>query len=480
MFDRLFPLLETARIKGASYADVRLIHTRSEDLTVRNEAISRLDQAETLGYGVRVLVNGAWGFASCDEMTSEAMQRTAALAVQIGKASSTANRTPVRLAPEEPHVDIWQMPFVIDPFSVSLDDKLDLLFSTVKILRKDPRIKVGRADLVIREEQQWFVNSEGSRIEQILLSTGGGMQVMAVDEHDVQVRSYPCSFRGQHKGMGYELIHALDFLGNAPRVRDEGLALLTAPVCPEGTRDVILSADQLALQIHESVGHPTELDRVLGMEANYAGTSFATTDKLGHFRYGSPQVTLMADSTVPTGLATAGYDDDGVAAQRWPIVQEGILRGYATNRELADEIHEPRSRGANRADGFSNIPIVRIPNLSLMPGSWELNDLLADSDGALLLESNKSWSIDQRRLNFQFGCETAWEIQGGKRGTLYKNASYQGVTPQFWNSCDAVCNHRYWDLWGVINCGKGQPGQRAEMSHGVSPARFRKAAVGIR
>ena len=463
MYDRLALALETAALRGASYADVRLIHTRSEDLTVRNEAVSRLDQADTLGYGVRVIVNGAWGFASCDEMTDEALQRTAALAVEVAKAGATANAALVRLAPEPVHTDIWQTPFVIHPFAVALEEKLNLLFSTVEILRKDPRIKAARADLAFREEHQWFASSEGSRIEQILLSSGGGMQVMAVDAQDVQVRSYPCSFRGQHKGMGYELIHALDFLGNAERVREEGIALLTAPVCPQGKRDLILAADQLALQIHESVGHATELDRVLGMEANYAGTSFATTEKLGIFRYGSPIVNLVADCTVPTGLATFGYDDDGVRAQRWPIVKDGILSGYMTNRELAHVIDEPRSRGANRADGFSHIPIVRIANLSLMPGSWALDDLLADSDGAILMESNKSWSIDQRRLNFQFGCETAWEIQQGKRGQMYKNGSYQGVTPEFWNACDAICGPRHWDLWGVVNCGKGQPGQRAEM-----------------
>jgi len=218
----------------------------------------------------------------------------------------------------------------------------------------------------------------------------------------------------------------------------------------------------------------------LGMEANYAGTSFATTDKLDKFTYGSEIVNLIADSTVPTGLATFGYDDDGVAAQRWPIVKQGKLTGYMTNRELAHVIEKDRSFGANRADGFKNVPIVRIANLSLMPGDLEWDEMLAGSDGAIYMENNKSWSIDQRRLNFQFGCEAAWEVKGGKLGQMYKNPTYQGITPEFWGSCDGICNEKYWDLWGVVNCGKGQPGQRAIMSHGSSPTRFRKVMVGVR
>lgn len=215
------------------------------------------------------------------------------------------------------------------------------------------------------------------------------------------------------------------------------------------------------------------------MEANYAGTSFATTEKLHKFRYGSEIVNLVADSTVPTGLATIGYDDDGVRAQRWHIVKNGILNGYHTNRELAHVIGEERSKGCNRADGYDNIPIIRITNLSLMPGSWELDDLIKDTKDGIFMDTNRSWSIDQKRLNFQFGTEIAWEIKNGKKTRLLRNANYQGITPEFWNSCDAICNENYWQLIGVPNCGKGQPGQRAEMSHGCAPARFRNVMVGV-
>lgn len=472
--------IDSALKAGASYADVRIIETRTEDIVTRNGQIGRLNQSETLGFGIRVLAKGAWGFASSEIMTLQEIERVAKLAVEIAKASAGIKNDYVRLAYEPPQVDFWQTPFVIDPFSVPLSDKLELLYKVDEILRKDERIKVAECGMSFERQHKWFASSEGAEIEQVLLVSGGGMEAHSVADGETQVRTYPASFRGQYKSMGYELILGLGLVENAERVREEAIELLTAPECPEGECDLILHGSQMVLQIHESVGHASELDRVLGMEANYAGTSFATTDKLNEFKYGSEIVNLIADSTVPTGLATFGYDDDGVAAQRWPIVKNGILSGYMTNRELADVIDKDRSYGCNRADGFKNVPIVRIANLSLMPGDFEWDEMLADSDGAIYMENNKSWSIDQRRLNFQFGCEVAWEVKGGKLGQMYKNPTYQGITPEFWNSCDAICNEKYWDLWGVVNCGKGQPGQRAIMSHGSSPTRFRNIKVGVR
>lgn len=267
---------------------------------------------------------------------------------------------------------------------------------------------------------------------------------------------------------------------NAERVRDEAIALLEAPPCPERTTDLILGNEQLVLQIHESVGHANELDRVLGWEANYAGRSFNTPDLLGTFQYGSPIVNPVADTTVPGGLATMGYDDDGVAAQRWHVVRDGTFTGYFETRETAPLIDRPRSNGCSRAEGWRHTPICRIPNLSLMPGTWTLEDLIADTREGIFMNVNRSWSIDQLRLNFQFGCEIAWDIKNGKLGRMLKNPTYQGMTPAFWRSCDAICDHDHWDLVGVANCGKGQPGQTAEMSHGSAPARFRGVRVGVR
>ena len=280
--------------------------------------------------------------------------------------------------------------------------------------------------------------------------------------------------------MGYEFILSTPFVENAERVREEAVALLSVPDCPVGEMDLIIGGGQLALQIHESIGHPSELDRVLGMEANYAGTSFLTTDLYRDYNYGSPIVNVVADATVPTGIGTFGYDDDGVRAQRYHMIQNGLYKMYLTNRELAHVIGDKRSRGCNRADGYSSIPMIRMINISLMPVHGTLDGLIADTKNGLYIENNKTWSIDQRRLNFQFTTEIGWEIKNGKKLRMVKNPTYQGITPKFWQSCDAICGEEEWQLYGVPNCGKGQPGQRAEMSHGAAPSRFKKVTVGVR
>ncbi len=471
--------VETAKTRGASYADCRIIFTKNEDVTVKNGAIGALNISEDIGFGVRVVAGGAWGFASSPILTPENIDEVAAKAVRIAKASAKLKNEDVRLA-HEPVVDeIWQTPIAEDPFEIPLEQKLALLFEIDKILRADNRIKSAESSVDFKSEHQWMATSEGSFIDQLLVRSGAGYSATAVDDGDVQVRSYPNSFRGQYMTQGYELIRGLKLKENAERVREEAIALLTAPVLPSGKRDTIIDGSQLGLQIHESVGHATELDRVLGMEANYAGVSFATTEKLNNFQYGSDKVNLVCDSTMPGGLATLGWDDDAVRAQRWHIVKNGRFAGYQFNRELAHAIGKERSSGNNRAEGWDNIPIVRITNLCLTPGEWDLGDLFADTENGLYMETNKSWSIDQWRLNFQFGVEACWDIKSGKKGQLYKNANYQSITPEFWGSCDAIANHKSWTLWGVHNCGKGQPGQTAEMSHGAAPARFRNLTVGV-
>jgi len=471
--------VETAKVRGASYADCRIILTKSQDVTVENGRIGEMDLGEDLGFGVRVICDGAWGFACSPNVTPTEIDRVAALAVRVAKASARMKKDDVILAPEPVVDERWQTPVAEDPFNVPLEEKLALLMELDKILRADKRIKSAEGSLSFLSEHQWMATSEGSFIDQLLIRSGAGYSATAVEGGEMQVRSYPNSFRGQYMTLGYEMVRSLHMLDHAERVREEAIQLLTAPVLKPGKRDIIIDGGQMALQIHESVGHATELDRVLGMEANYAGMSFATTEKLRNFRYGSNHVNLVCDTTVPGGLATLGWDDDGVRAQRWNLVKEGQFVGYQFNRELAHTIGAERSSGNSRAQGWSNIPIVRITNLSLMPGDYELNDLMADTEGGVWMETNKCWSIDQWRLNFQFGVEAAWEIKGGKKGQLYKNANYQGITPQFWGSCDGIANQKSWVLWGVANCGKGQPGQRAEMSHGAAPTRFRGVTVGV-
>ena len=480
MRELAFQAIDVAKMLGAEYADIRIIDDTTENISVKN-GIQNVSRGMDIGFGVRVIVDGAWGYAASPKLTKDEIEKTTKLAVEIAKASATLKKEPVRLAYEPPHRDKWNSTYIIDPFKVPLEKKLDLLLTVDKILRSDERIVVASGELSFWREHQLFVSSEGAEIEQTHLRSGGGYSATAVDRKtgEIQTRSYPGVQGDQYMQLGWEAIESYDYIGNAERVRDEAIALLSAEPCPKGEMDIIIDGNQLALQIHESLGHPSELDRVLGMEANYAGTSFLTTEKLGNFKYGSDIVNIVADGTAPGGLATIGYDDDGVRSQRWFLVKDGIFSGYLTNRELAHTIGEERSRGANRADGWRSIPMIRMTNISLMPGTWNLDDLIADTKDGIFVSTNKSWSIDQHRLNFQFTTEIGWLIENGKLTKMIKNPTYQGITPQFWNSCDAICDDKHWMLWGVPNCGKGQPGQRAEMSHGAAPTRFRKIKVGL-
>ncbi|MGD8238106.1 MAG: TldD/PmbA family protein [Armatimonadota bacterium] len=471
--------LDVAKTHGASYADVRIIETRSQDVGTKNEKVSHIHSDEDLGFGVRVIADGSWGFASSSRLEKAEVERVAAEAVQIGKASATVQDEPVRLAAEDAYEDVWETPHEEDPFDVPLGEKVDLLLQINAELRKVKSIAVAVGWLGFDWERQLFASTEGSIIQQNLLTSSAGYMATAVRGGDQQRRSFPSSHRGQVTGRGYEMVRELPLLENAPRVAEEADALLTAPQCPLGTRDLILGGDQLALQIHESLGHPSELDRVLGTEANFAGTSFITTDKLGTLKYGSDIVNFAADSTVPRGLATIGYDDEGVKAQKWHIVRDGLFVGYLTSRETAPVIAEERSRGAMRAMGWRRLPIIRMTNISLMPGEWTLEGLIADTKDGVFVDCNRSWSIDQQRVNFQFGTEIGWEIKDGKRTRMLKNPTYEGITTEFWNSCDAICDEDHFVLWGVPNCGKGEPSQTARMSHGAAPTRFRNVKVGV-
>ena len=375
--------------------------------------------------------------------------------------------------------DLWFNPYEINPFNIPVSDKVDLLLGIDKILRKDKRIISAECFMDFSDITKWLGTSEGSFIEQRFMISGAGYTADSHLKGEMQKRSFPASFRGRFAQGGYEFIESLNLAGTAERIREEALALLYARSLAPAKKDLIIKGDQMALQIHESLGHPSELDRVLGMEANYAGTSFLTLDKKGSFKYGSPAVSIVADGTQPGGLATCGYDDDGVRSKRWNIVKNGIFMNYLTNRELAAKTGDSESFGANRADGWSNIPMIRMTNISLQPGEWDLDDLIAGTEDGVLYDTNKTWSIDQKRLNFQFTSEIGWEIKGGRLGDMIKNPTYQGITPEFWGSCDAVCGPEYWTLWGVVNCGKGQPLQTSMMSHGAAPARFLGVNVGI-
>jgi TldD protein len=478
MKDRLKTTIDYLKSKGATYGDIRYVRATTESIKVTNETVDTLAHDVNQGFGVRVLVDGAWGFASSAICTQGEMRKVANRALQIARASALTRRTEVKLAEVEPFVDRYETPVVTDPFEVRLARKLDLLLGINKILAKGAKIRVAESSMDFFRTEKMFVSTEGADIEQVITESGGGYTATAVESGEVQRRSYPNSHRGDFGTGGYELIERMNMLDHAERVREEAIALLAAPVCPSGPRTIIIDASQMALQVHESCGHPTELDRVLGTEVSLAGGSFLTLDKRDKLRYGSKIVNIVADATCSGGLGSFGYDDEGVKAQRFDLVREGMFVGYLTSRETAPIIGQ-RSNGTMRADGWNRLPLIRMTNINLEPGIVSYADLLADSDGALLLDTNKSWSIDDQRLNFQFGVEAAWEIRGGKKGQLYRNPVYTGITPEFWNSCDAICNRDSWHIWGVPNCGKGEPMQTARVAHGASPARFQNVLVGV-
>ncbi len=486
MNDLLALALNRAQLLGAAYADIRILSTREQSVGVRNGVVENVSELENTGFGIRALVNGAWGFAASAALTRQEVERVAGEAVAIARASAPYQQRQVNLGSPEVHQAIYRTPVEIDPFSVPIEDKIALLLDADRLMRAEPGVKVTQGNLVCLRKHQHFNSTEGAAIEQEIIETGGSIMALAVANGEVQRRSYPNVFRDQHTE-GWEFIQRLDFLGHAPRVSAEAVALLGAEQCPSTITTLILDRTQLGLQIHESCGHPTELDRVFGTEAAYAGTSFLTPEKLGTFRYGSDIVNLTADATTPSALGTFGYDDEGVPAQRVPLVREGRFVGYLSSRETATQLAHlrgadpalARSGGAMRASGWNRIPLIRMTNINLEPGTWKLDDLIADTDDGIYMETNKSWSIDNLRLNFLFGTELAYEIKGGKRGKLYKNATYTGITPQFWGSCDAICDARHWGVWGVPNCGKGQPSQTAHAGHGAAPARFRNVRVGV-
>src|SRR5271156_5958677 len=473
--------IETAKRRGATYADARVMDIRQREISTKNNEVGTLAESESLGIGIRVIADGAWGFASTDRLTSEGVQSCAAQAVNIAKASALAKRENVALAPENAHVDTWQNPFLKDPFRIPVERQIDLLLAANKQMLGVKGVTLAEGGLSFRRIDQLFVSSIGSVIHQVKMQSGGGIVATSFANSEIQKRSYPNSFGGQHSLQGYELIESLDLVGNAQRIAEEAVALHSAAQCPEGTGTIILGGSQLGLQIHESIGHPIELDRVLGQEANFAGMSFLTVDKLRKLKYGSDIVNVVADARLEhgPGLGTFAYDDEGVPAQCTPIITNGLFTGYLSNRETAAAIGEPYSNGTMRTESWNRLPIIRMTNVSLNPGNWKYDDLISDTDDAILMDTNRSWSIDDRRSHFQFSTEIGWEIKGGKKGRMIKNPSYSGITTEFWNSCDAVCSRDYWTLWGTPNCGKGQPMQTMGTGHGASPSRFRNIKIGV-
>jgi len=471
--------LDLAQSTGAQYADIRVVENRTENIQVKNGVVESANFSDNMGFGVRVLVDGAWGFSSSIYLTEEEIDRVTRQAMEIGRASGLVRGERVDLGPPVATRGAYVTPVEIDPFSISLEERLGLLLAADKEMARVEGVRVRQTNLVIIREKKWFANTESAYTEQTIIETGGGIVATAVGDGEVQSRSYPNSFGRQQVTGGWEVVLKWDLPGNSERIGSEAVDLLTAEPCPaDTTTTVILGGDQVALQVHESCGHPIELDRVFGSEAAYAGTSFLTPEKLGSFRYGSEVVNITADSVRPLGLGTFGWDDEGVPAQSTPIVRQGDFVGYLMSRETASKLGKV-SNGCMRASSWNRIPLIRMTNVSLEPGEWDLEDLIADTDKGIYMMTNRSWSIDDRRYNFQFGTEIGYEIRKGKLGRMLRNCTYTGITPEFWNSCDAICNQNHWTMWGTPNCGKGQPSQIAHTGHGAAPARFRKVRVGV-
>jgi TldD protein len=468
--------LDAASAAGAEYADTRIVMRRDQLVATKNGRVDRMTDAESEGIGVRVLAGGAWGFACDRRLTEEGARNAATRACTFARAA--AGRHSRALAPVEPRQGRHESGVERDPFAVSLADKVDLCLRADAALQgKD--VIVRQVMVRARREHKLLLSSEGTEVEHILTESGAGMDCAAARDGVFQMRSYPSAHIGSSSQSGWEYVDGLRLVEEAPRVAEQAAALARADACPSGVTTVVLDGDQVALQVHESVGHPTELDRVYGTEASYAGTSFLKPGDLGSLEYGSELMNITADPTTEGGLGSFGFDDEGVAAVPSPIVEAGRLTGFLTSRETAARIGAG-SGGSMRADGWNRMPLVRMTNLHIEPGEGTLEDLLADVDDGVYMETNRSWSIDDKRLNFQFGTQIAWDVKQGKLGRMLRDATYTGITPEFWGSLDAIAGRDEWQLYGLTNCGKGQPGQSAHVSHGAAPARFRNVQVGVK
>jgi len=469
--------LAALRRDSLRYADIRYTATHQQHVKVRNGEVDQLADGVDRAVGVRVLVGNGWGFAATSDVSPAAIRKTAQRALEVAAASNLAATAPITLSDVEPAVSSTETPYQIDPWSIPTAQKIEHLLQATEPMRGDARIHQASGEISSYRQEKMFVSSLGSCIEQTTTQMGGGIEAVAIAEGEFQRRSYPNPFGGDFQAEGWEFIERLDLAKKAIEIRDEALALLSAPKAPAGRFDLIVGSAQLALQVHESCGHPTELDRAMGLEISLAGGSFLQPSMLGTFQYGSPLVNIVADATIPGSIGSFTFDDDGVPAQRFHLVENGIFVDYLTGRDTAPFIGR-NSNGTVRAESASRIPIIRMTNINLEPGDTPLERIIADTKRGIFVETNKSWSIDDLRLNFQFGCEVAWEIENGRLGRMLRNPLYTGSTPGFWRSCDAIADRSSWQVWGLPNCGKGDPMQTMRVAHGAPAARFRNVEMG--
>ena len=469
--------LSTARKLGVTYADIRINRYRTESINTRERQVQNVSRAQNFGFGVRVLFKGTWGFASSRSVTPEDVQRITRQAVEIARANSVYQRKRIALVPVEKVVAHWKSAFEKDPFEVSIDDKIQFLLSLNEAAMKTQGVSFVNSSMGWVNEQKFYASTDGSRIEQYIIRANPNFGVTAVNRANGDFQSR--SALGGPQGMGYEYMEKHDWKREAQQAGEEAVMKLKAKSVEAGRYDLVLHPSHLWLTIHESVGHPTELDRSLWMEANYAGTSFLTPDKIGKLQFASKMVNFVADRTQPKALATVAYDDEGVPSQRWHLIKNGVFVDWQTTRDLAAMTGQKKSYGCNHSDSWGSISFPRMPNVSLEPGTdnKSIDDLIAGVEKGILIYGDGSYSIDQQRYNFQFGGQVFWEIKNGKRGEMLRDVAYQSRTTDFWNSLDGLGGPATYELGGSFNDGKGEPGQSNAVSHGCPPARFRQVNV---
>jgi TldD protein len=469
--------LSTARKLGVTYADIRINRYRNEQISTREKQVQNVSRSQNFGFGVRVLFKGTWGFASSRTVTAEEVRRLTRQAVDIARANSVYQRKRVTMAPASKVVANWKSAFEKDPFEVSIDDKIQFLLKLNEQAMKTEGVSFVNSSMGFVNEQKFYASTDGSRIDQYIIRANPSFNVTAVNRAtgDFQSRT---DFGGP-QGMGYEYMEKYPWLQEAERAGHDAVAKLKAKPIEAGKYDLVLHPSHLWLTIHESVGHPTELDRALWWEADYAGTSFLTPDKTGKLQFGSKIVNFVADRTQRGGLATIGYDDEGVPGQQWHLIKDGLFVDWQTTRDLAQMSPGKKSYGCLHADSWGSISFPRMPNVSLQPasGNTSMDDLVAGVEKGILIYGNGSYSIDQQRYNFQFGGQTFWEIKNGKVGPMVRDVAYQSRTTDFWNSCDGLGGQATYEIGGSFNDGKGEPGQSNAVSHGCPVARFRQVNV---
>jgi TldD protein len=468
--------LAAASMNKASYCDIRYEIIRDESLSYLDGEPDPIESSYTAGWAVRLLIDGAWGFSGSDDPLIPT-GRLVGQASTIARASAKAMKDPVSLATVKPQTGEYTSSYKIDPFTVPLAQKIDFLSDLDAGMAEHSGINSRSCFASFRKMEKWFFSSEGSELRQTIIHTGTGLSVGQVKSRRERAeRSYPRP-SGQYQSKGYELLGEVEFNKHIPRLVEEVGGLMTGIPCPEKTTTLVLGGDILSLVIHESIGHPLELDRVFGSERNFSGISFATPENLNDLQYGSNIITVVNDSTVDHGLGSFGWDDEGTNSHKAYLIKDGILTDYLSSRETAVRIGH-KSTGTMRAEGWQNLPLVRMTNTILEPGDKSFDQLIGEVDDGVYMTTPTSWSIDDLRKNFQFGCEIGWEIKGGKLAGIIKNPTFSGCTTQFWNNCEAIGDESLFEVRGTPNCGKGQPGQNARTAEGASPARFTSIQVG--